>query len=191
MRSKGAPPGVRAHAQRQPRRPPLWTKRREGGGVTLVDHGHGPKTTVPAGTMRYLAPECATTGKASKESDVYSFGVVALKIACGRRPNEPAPQEELEGLVEWVWNLYGRHAVLEAADPRLGSGELDEMQLVATVEARLQLVVAAVEARLGRGRGGVWAWSRWRPGLVAVAVAVEAQLRQRSRRYGFRYGIGA
>ncbi|MQL73877.1 hypothetical protein Taro_006204 [Colocasia esculenta] len=94
----------------------------------LVDHGRGPRTTVPAGTMGYLAPECATTGKASKESDVYSFGVVALEIACGKRPNEPA-QEESEGLVEWVWNLYGRHAVLEAADPRLGSEELDEMQV--------------------------------------------------------------
>ncbi|MQL85867.1 hypothetical protein Taro_018391 [Colocasia esculenta] len=95
----------------------------------LVDHGHGPRTTVPAGTMGYLAPECDTTGKASKESDVYSFGVVALEIACGKRPNEPTPEEEREGLVEWVWDLYGRHAVLEATDPRLGSGELDEMQV--------------------------------------------------------------
>ncbi|RWR77340.1 L-type lectin-domain-containing protein [Cinnamomum micranthum f. kanehirae] len=58
----------------------------------LVDHEHGLQTTVIAGTMGYLAPECVTTGKASKESDVYSFGVVALEIACGRRPVEPRPK---------------------------------------------------------------------------------------------------
>ncbi|MQL73846.1 hypothetical protein Taro_006229 [Colocasia esculenta] len=95
----------------------------------LVDHGGGMQTTVLAGTMGYLAPECATTGQASKESDVYSFGVVALEIACGRRPIEPAAGEGRVGLVDWVWDLYGRHAVVEAADPRLRSGEFDEMQM--------------------------------------------------------------
>ena len=50
----------------------------------LVDHGKGSQTTVLAGTMGYMAPECFMTGKASKESDVYSFGIVALEICCGR-----------------------------------------------------------------------------------------------------------
>ncbi|MQL73862.1 hypothetical protein Taro_006198 [Colocasia esculenta] len=95
----------------------------------LVDHGRGPETTVPAGTMGYLAPECATTGKTSKESDVYSFGVVALEIACGRRPFEPAAEKGRVGLVEWVWDLYVRRALLEAADPKLSSGEFDEMKM--------------------------------------------------------------
>lgn len=54
----------------------------------LVDHGLGSQTTVLAGTMGYLAPECVADGRASKESDVYSFGVVALEISCGRRPVE-------------------------------------------------------------------------------------------------------
>ncbi|KAG6710013.1 hypothetical protein I3842_06G161200 [Carya illinoinensis] len=68
--------------------------------VRLVDHAKGSQTTVLAGTFGYMAPECVTTCKASKESDVYSFGIVVL--------------------VEWVWELYGKGEVLGAADPRLG-----------------------------------------------------------------------
>ncbi|KAG6482524.1 L-type lectin-domain containing receptor kinase IX.1-like [Zingiber officinale] len=94
----------------------------------LVDHDSHSQTTVLAGTMGYLAPECVTTGKASKETDVYSFGVVALEIACGRRPMEPAEEKGKVRLVEWVWELYGRAAVLEAADPKL-QGKFDARQM--------------------------------------------------------------
>ncbi|CAL9775438.1 unnamed protein product [Musa acuminata subsp. burmannicoides] len=94
----------------------------------LVDHDSHSQTTVLAGTMGYLAPECVTAGKASKESDVYSFGIVALEIACGRRPVEPMEQKGKVRLVEWVWELYGRGRVLEAADGKL-DGEFDEKQM--------------------------------------------------------------
>ncbi|KAI3442334.1 Non-specific serine/threonine protein kinase, partial [Psidium guajava] len=94
----------------------------------LVDHDMGSQTTVLAGTMGYLAPECVTTGKASKESDVYSFGVVALEIACGRKPVEPKVEPSKVRLVEWVWDLYGRGQVVEAADPALNL-EFDEQQM--------------------------------------------------------------
>ncbi|KAG6652108.1 L-type lectin-domain containing receptor kinase IX.1-like [Carya illinoinensis] len=86
----------------------------------LVDHAKGSQTTVLAGTFGYMAPECVTTGKASKESDVYSFGIVALEIACGRKPINPKAPEDQVVLVEWVWELYGKGEVLGAADPRLG-----------------------------------------------------------------------
>ncbi|KAG7976509.1 hypothetical protein I3843_06G152500 [Carya illinoinensis] len=76
----------------------------------LVDHAKGSQTTVLAGTFGYMAPECVTTGKASKESD----------IACGRKPINPKAPEDQVALVEWVWELYGKGDVLEAADPRLG-----------------------------------------------------------------------
>ncbi|XP_044499001.1 L-type lectin-domain containing receptor kinase IX.1-like [Mangifera indica] len=85
----------------------------------LVDHDLGSQTTVLAGTMGYLAPECVTTGKASKESDVYSFGVVALEITCGRRPVETREEPSKVRLVEWVWDLYGKSQLLDAADKRL------------------------------------------------------------------------
>ncbi|KAJ9705538.1 hypothetical protein PVL29_003540 [Vitis rotundifolia] len=94
----------------------------------LVDHGKGSQTTVLAGTMGYMAPECFMTGKASKESDVYSFGIVALEICCGRRAVETKAQENQIRLVEWVWDLYGVGKLLEAADPRL-SADYDDQQM--------------------------------------------------------------
>ncbi|XP_019052996.1 PREDICTED: L-type lectin-domain containing receptor kinase IX.1-like [Nelumbo nucifera] len=95
----------------------------------LVDHEQLSQTTVPAGTMGYMAPEYCTSGKASKESDVYSFGIVALEIACGRRSVELKFEEGKMMLVEWVWELYGRGKVLEAIDPRLRDMSYDEEQV--------------------------------------------------------------
>ncbi|KAF2320629.1 hypothetical protein GH714_029266 [Hevea brasiliensis] len=94
----------------------------------MMEHGKGLQMTVLAGTMGYMAPECLRTGKASRESDVYSFGVVALEIACGRRPiNSMANEEEVQ-MVSWVWELYGRGKLLEAADPRL-CGDFDKQEM--------------------------------------------------------------
>ena len=92
----------------------------------LVDHGRRSHTTVLAGTMGYMDPECMITGQASAESDVYSFGVVLLEIACGRRPMVARHGEDgvVVHLVQWVWEFYGRGAILDAADARL-VGEFD------------------------------------------------------------------
>ncbi|XP_030496646.2 L-type lectin-domain containing receptor kinase IX.1-like [Cannabis sativa] len=95
----------------------------------LIDHNElGSQTTVLAGTMGYLAPECVTIGKASKETDVYSFGVVALEISCGRRPVDLKAKPSQTSLVEWVWELYGKGQILEAADERLNKG-FDQRQI--------------------------------------------------------------
>ncbi|KAH6789865.1 hypothetical protein C2S51_004871 [Perilla frutescens var. frutescens] len=95
----------------------------------LIDHGKESQTTILAGTMGYMAPECVITGKASKESDVYSFGIVALEIATGRKPIDVrATQVNQVRSVEWVWDLYGRGVHLDAADPKL-SGDYDEREM--------------------------------------------------------------
>ncbi|XVF24181.1 hypothetical protein REPUB_Repub13aG0105300 [Reevesia pubescens] len=89
----------------------------------LVDHAKGLKNTLLAGTVGYMAPECLSSGKASKESDVFSFGVVALEIACGRRSIEPKFDEsEALLLVPWVWKSYGNQRVLDVADKKLVTG---------------------------------------------------------------------
>nr|GFA49126.1 L-type lectin-domain containing receptor kinase IX.1-like [Tanacetum cinerariifolium] len=59
----------------------------------LVDHEKGSQTTMLAGTLGYMAPECVVTGKA---------------------------QENQIRLLEWVWGLYGTGTLLQAVDPRLG-----------------------------------------------------------------------
>ncbi|XP_026657002.2 L-type lectin-domain containing receptor kinase IX.1-like [Phoenix dactylifera] len=94
----------------------------------LVDHDSNMQTTLIAGTRGYIAPEYATTGKASRESDVYSFGVVVLEIACGRKPIDLKEEQDKVNLVEWVWELYGQNMCLTAVDKRLKM-ELDEKQM--------------------------------------------------------------
>ncbi|KAK9061950.1 hypothetical protein SSX86_019134 [Deinandra increscens subsp. villosa] len=89
------------------------------GMARLMDHELGPKTTGLAGTLGYLAPECVTTGKASKESDVYSFGVVALEIASGRKAMDRVDPDSDFGMVQWVWDLLGKGELLSGVDQRL------------------------------------------------------------------------
>uniref|UniRef100_A0A8I6X835 Uncharacterized protein n=1 Tax=Hordeum vulgare subsp. vulgare TaxID=112509 RepID=A0A8I6X835_HORVV len=100
----------------------------------LVDHSRGSHTTVLAGTMGYMDPECMTTGRTSAESDVYSFGVVLLEIACGRRPLAMAEEEQMVHLAQRVWALYGVGRVLDAVDARLlGEFDGEEMERVVVV----------------------------------------------------------
>ncbi|KAL4581073.1 hypothetical protein LXL04_017281 [Taraxacum kok-saghyz] len=100
----------------------------------FVDHDKGSQTTVMAGTMGYMAPECVMTGHASRETDVYSFGIVALEIACGRKPMELKVAKEETRMVEWVWELFGQRKVLEAADRRLkGDYNKQEMECLMVV----------------------------------------------------------
>ncbi|GLT49207.1 hypothetical protein SLA2020_248430 [Shorea laevis] len=100
----------------------------------LVDHEKGSQTTLLAGTMGYMAPECHNTGKASKESDVYSFGVVALEIACGRRSIEPQLDDDQVSLVAWVWKAYGNEMLLDVADKKIDTdSNVKEMECLMIV----------------------------------------------------------
>jgi len=94
----------------------------------LVDHGRGSHTTVLAGTMGYMDPECTVTGRFNKESDIYSFGVLLLEVACGRRPVVVLPNDTVVHLAQRVSELHERGLVLHAADPRL-NGEFDPKEM--------------------------------------------------------------
>ncbi|XP_060674858.1 L-type lectin-domain containing receptor kinase IX.1-like [Ziziphus jujuba] len=94
----------------------------------LMDHELGPQTTGLAGTLGYLAPEYISTGRASKESDVYSFGVVCLEIATGRKSVDPMDKNCQMGLVEWIWDLYGKGNLVLGVDGRIQS-DLDKKQV--------------------------------------------------------------
>ena len=71
--------------------------------------------TMPAGTMGYLAPEYVYSGVPTKKIDVYSFGVVVLEVATGRKPVD----DDGALVVDWVWNMWEKGKLIEAADPRL------------------------------------------------------------------------
>ncbi|XP_078165654.1 L-type lectin-domain containing receptor kinase IX.1-like [Carex rostrata] len=92
----------------------------------LIDHNQEVET-VAAGTKGYIAPECVLgTANASTHSDVFSFGVVLLEIACGRRPIMPQKDQRKVSLVEWVWDLYGQNALMEAVDSSLNGDFIKE-----------------------------------------------------------------
>ncbi|MFQ6648653.1 hypothetical protein Gotur_020773, partial [Gossypium turneri] len=104
----------------------------------VVDHGQGSqKTKVMLGTDGYIAPECLDTYKAIKESDVYSFGIVALEIVSGKKAIaliERNGQRFKTKLVEWVWELYGKESLFDAADPRLsGNYDMEQMERLLSV----------------------------------------------------------
>lgn len=63
------------------------------------EEDHSSVTRV-VGTLGYLAPEYAESGKVSTKTDVYSFGVILLQLITGRGTND----KSLEGrsLVGWV-----------------------------------------------------------------------------------------
>ncbi|KAM6559860.1 hypothetical protein CsatA_029099 [Cannabis sativa] len=71
--------------------------------------------TIPAGTLGYLAPEYVYTGVPSSKTDAYSFGVVVLELVTGKR----AVDEDGKSVVDWVWELWGKGMIVDAADVRL------------------------------------------------------------------------
>ncbi|XP_021297638.1 L-type lectin-domain containing receptor kinase IX.1-like [Herrania umbratica] len=96
-----------------------WVKLGDFGLARLVDPGTWSQTTLLPWTMGYMASECVSSGKASKESDVYSFGAVTLEIACGRRSIEPKYEESRAALLAWVWDSFGKKRLLDVADGKL------------------------------------------------------------------------
>ncbi|XP_044443916.1 L-type lectin-domain containing receptor kinase IX.1-like [Triticum aestivum] len=104
----------------------LSTKLGDFGLARLIAHGAGSMQTTKAvlGTVGYIDPEFVNTRRPSTKSDVYSFGVVLLEITSGRRPVMETTERSFT-LLSWVWGLYGRNAILDAADERLRGDEAD------------------------------------------------------------------
>ncbi|EOY33961.1 Concanavalin A-like lectin protein kinase family protein, putative [Theobroma cacao] len=97
----------------------------------LYDHGTNPQTTCVVGTLGYMAPELARTGKATTSTDVFAFGTFMLEIACGRKPLELQLDPEGTILADWVLQLWKAGAILDASDHRLeGEYVAEEMELV-------------------------------------------------------------
>ncbi|KAK3227204.1 hypothetical protein Dsin_007066 [Dipteronia sinensis] len=73
-----------------------------------------------AGTPGYMAPEIFLTGRATIKTDIYAFGVLILEVACGRKPGSQSEQNDYNtSIVHWIWELYGKDRIIDAADSRL------------------------------------------------------------------------
>ncbi|WVZ51376.1 hypothetical protein U9M48_002528, partial [Paspalum notatum var. saurae] len=101
------------------------TKLGDFGLARLIDHGTGPQTTgLVQGTVGYIDPEFVNTFQRSTHSDIYSFGIVLLEIVSGRLP--ASRQEPSFTLLRWVRSLHCQDLTLDAADPRLRTGDEDD-----------------------------------------------------------------
>jgi serine/threonine protein kinase len=98
----------------------------------LHDHGTDPLiTTKLVGTLGYLAPELAFTGRVSPLTDVYAFGVFLLEVTCGRRPISNSSQHRPRLLVDVVLEHWHRGSLKETVDLRMKSDyNADEACLV-------------------------------------------------------------
>jgi serine/threonine protein kinase len=98
----------------------LSTRLGDFGLARLGDYGARWHTTrAVMGTAGYIDPEFVNTHHPSTYSDVYSFGVVLLEIVSGRCPVIMLESGAHFILVKWMWGLYGRNTILDAADERL------------------------------------------------------------------------
>ncbi|KAH7673647.1 Non-specific serine/threonine protein kinase protein [Dioscorea alata] len=95
----------------------------------LYDHGIDFQTTHVVGTMGYLAPELARTGRATTLTDVFAFGIFILEVVCGKKPIEPKSQSLL---VDWVVENWQKGTILDTRDPRLEEESyiVDDLELV-------------------------------------------------------------
>ncbi|THF98511.1 L-type lectin-domain containing receptor kinase V.9-like [Camellia sinensis] len=97
----------------------------------LCNHGADPQTSHVAGTLGYIAPELARTGKANTSTDLFAFGTFMLEVVCGRRPVEHQASPEKIILIDWVFECLERGNILEAIDQCLGAKYVvEEAELV-------------------------------------------------------------
>ncbi|XP_073156707.1 putative serine/threonine-protein kinase [Henckelia pumila] len=73
-------------------------------------------STRVAGTLGYLSPEYAHSGRLTRKSDVYSFGVLLLEIVSGHPVMNYHLQHGEQYLVDKAWELYNAKNLVELVD---------------------------------------------------------------------------
>ncbi|KAI5061343.1 hypothetical protein GOP47_0023848 [Adiantum capillus-veneris] len=76
-------------------------------------------TTRVAGTLGYLSPEYARSGKLTEKADIYSFGMVMLEIVSSKRVVDDEFDGDEDNLLDYAWALYEKEQLLQIVDKRL------------------------------------------------------------------------
>ncbi|CAK9275197.1 unnamed protein product [Sphagnum jensenii] len=92
----------------------------------LITPSKNAQTTMLAGTIGYMAPELATTCKATTNSDVFSYGILALEVISGRHIFDTKVPEEEMILLDWVWKCYENEELFKVVDAKLMFNTLEE-----------------------------------------------------------------
>ncbi|THG01679.1 L-type lectin-domain containing receptor kinase V.9-like [Camellia sinensis] len=115
----------------------------------LCDHGADLQTSHVAGTLGYIAPELARTGKANTRTDLFAFGTFMLEVVCGRRPVEHRASPEKIILIDWVLECLESGNILEAIDQSLGAEYvIEEAELVLKLGLLCSHAVAAARSSI-------------------------------------------
>ncbi|KAM2566355.1 hypothetical protein TB2_009295 [Malus domestica] len=85
----------------------------------LLRDNHSHVSTRVAGTIGYLAPEYAISGRLTRKSDVYSFGVLLLEIVSGQAVMDFDMQLGEQYLVQKVWEAHMAGTHVQLVDPTL------------------------------------------------------------------------
>ncbi|KAM0938204.1 putative protein kinase RLK-Pelle-LRR-XI-1 family [Dioscorea sansibarensis] len=95
----------------------------------LVEAGQSNSVSEFAGSIGYMAPECAYSMKVNEKVDVYSFGVVLLELVTGREATDGGKHGNL---AEWAWKYFQEgNKVVDAIDERITDPAcLDEIAVV-------------------------------------------------------------
>ncbi|QCE13059.1 leucine-rich repeat family protein [Vigna unguiculata] len=76
--------------------------------------------TQVAGTLGYLEPEYAATGRVTRKVDVYAFGVVLMELISGRKALDNSLDEEMWHLVPWFRRIVNNmENILQVTDESL------------------------------------------------------------------------
>jgi serine/threonine protein kinase len=79
------------------------------------------------GTIGYLAPELARTGRATPLTDVFAFGIFILEVTCRQRPIKQNTEGRQVMLVDWVLEHWHKGSLTDTVDIKIqGEYDIDE-----------------------------------------------------------------
>ncbi|KAG0593424.1 hypothetical protein KC19_1G328800 [Ceratodon purpureus] len=100
--------------------------------------GDEAEETRVLGTVGYLAPEYAETGKITDKADVYAFGVVLLELITGRKAIDHSQPKDQVFLTKWARPLLDSYDK-QLVDRRL-KGNYDEYEMHCMMHAANQCI---------------------------------------------------